>query len=138
MRRSVRKHYEKLARFVDVANLGWPEILENNNFPTLEELTSGRKHRALLQRIDRALRGSFPLLKIPDRVPPLFHQDWSKCPSSSWRRFHSYANRKFRARTGLKALHHGRQQRLALHQAIQTETAGLAPEDPPLPGLLHK
>jgi hypothetical protein len=91
MRSSVRKHYEKLAMFVEIANLGWHELSENDSFPRLDELTSGKECRGLLQRIDRALRSGFPSIKVPDRVPPLFHRGWRECPPAAWRRFHSYA-----------------------------------------------
>jgi hypothetical protein len=91
MRHSVRKHYEKPTLFVEMANLGWEELAENDSFPRLDELTSGKEYRALLQRIDRALRSRFPSIEVPDRVPPLFHHSWKKCPRAAWRSFHSYA-----------------------------------------------
>ena len=53
MRQSVRKHYEKLAQFVALGNLGWDEIFRHNDFPELQKL----KPEAAAREISSQMRG---------------------------------------------------------------------------------
>lgn len=91
MRSSIKKHYQPLARFVDLANLGWEEIDRHDEFPTLAELQSRGRYRGLLRRIDRAFEARFAQLRPAAEVPPFFYARWRECGRSDWRRIYAFA-----------------------------------------------
>jgi hypothetical protein len=91
MRRSVRKHYSRLDRFVRVANLGWEELLKRDDFPTLDKLDLHGKHRALLTRIGQIFDRRFREIRPAGKVPLLYFPNWLTTSPAEWPQLHSYA-----------------------------------------------
>jgi len=91
MRKNVRKHYKRLARFVALANLGCDEILLRGDFPTLQQLKPEAEHLPLLCRISRAFNSRFRALQPSAEVPPLFFGSWLSCSAEVRQQLYNYA-----------------------------------------------
>jgi hypothetical protein len=91
MRKSIRKHYSQLNRYVRAANLGWDELDRYNEFPTLYQLDPYGKHRKLLDRIERAFRSKLRNIRPAAVVPLLNFPNWQLVVRSDWQRLHCYA-----------------------------------------------
>lgn len=91
MRRSVRKRYSQLDKFVRVANLGWEAIFEDDDFPTLETLEPRGKHRRLLARIERAFRSRFRKIRPAGDAPLLISPRWGTSVRGEWQQLHCFA-----------------------------------------------
>jgi hypothetical protein len=91
MRQSVRKHYEKLAQFVALGNLGWDELFRHDDFPELRQLKPEAQHRPLLRRINRAFDSKFRALRPQAEGPPLFFPDWKSCSRELREQLYAYA-----------------------------------------------
>jgi hypothetical protein len=91
MRKAVRKHYRRLTPFVNLANLGWDEILLRDGFPFLDELKPEGEHRPLLRRISHAFSSKFRALQPHTKIPPLFFANWSSCSAEVRRQLYNYA-----------------------------------------------
>ena len=91
MRKSVKKHYQHVASFVGLANLGWNEILLRDRFPLLVELEPLGEHRALLKRIDHEVEKRLPAVRELADVPALFFSRCKECSPETMRQVHSFA-----------------------------------------------
>jgi hypothetical protein len=91
MRKSIRKHYTRLDRYVRAANLGWDELARYDDFPTLITLEPSGKHRKLLARIEHALQSRFRKISPSADVPLLIFPNWRNVGRSDWQRLNCYA-----------------------------------------------
>jgi hypothetical protein len=91
MRKSIRKHYKQLDRYVRAANLGWDEIYGHDDFPTLDELDPRGKHEGLLEQIEAAFQSRFRTITPSADVPLLIVPNWRNVGRSEWQRLHCYA-----------------------------------------------
>jgi hypothetical protein len=86
MRQSVRKHYNKLAQFVALGNLGW-----HHDLLALQKLKPEAEHRSLLRRVNRAFDSKFRALRPQADAPPLFFPDWISCSAEVRQQLYAYA-----------------------------------------------
>lgn len=91
MRKSVRKRYSQLDKFVRAANLGWEAIFKDNDFPTLENLEPRGEHRRLLARIERAFRSRLRKIRPAGDAPLLISPRWGTFARGEWQQLHCFA-----------------------------------------------